>query len=73
MPLLTEGEFLIKKMQEVDKLSKDDMETPEGIDRILDWLYSLYHLPDATEQEKKETLHHMRGLYSLKSRLHLAA
>lgn len=51
------------------KMSKDQLETPEGIDKLLDLLYTLYHLPDATEQEQKEWLHLMKGLYLLKTRL----
>lgn len=69
MPLLTEEELLIQLTAKMTKMSKDQLETPEGIDKLLDLLYTLYHLPDATEQEQKEWLHLMRGLYSLKTRL----
>lgn len=57
------------KTDAIDQMSDDELATPEGIDKLLDWLYSMYHLPTATEQEQKEWLHLMRGLYSLKTRL----
>lgn len=68
MPL-TEEELLMHKTDAIDQMSDDELATPEGIDKLLDWLYSMYHLPTATEQEQKEWLHLMRGLYSLKTRL----
>lgn len=68
MPL-TEEELLIQKMDVIDQMPDEELATPEGIDKLLGWLYTMYHLPGATEQEQKEWLYHMRGLYSLKSRL----
>lgn len=68
MPL-TEEELLIQKMDVIDQMPDEELATPEGIDKLLDWLYTMYHLPSATEQEQQEWLYHMRGLYSLKTRL----
>ncbi len=68
MPL-TEEELLIQKMDVIDQMPDEELATPEGIDKLLDWLYTMYHLPGATEQEQQEWLYHMRGLYSLKSSL----
>lgn len=69
MPLLTEEELVRRKSKAVEVFLDDKAPALPSIKAMLDWLYTMYHLPSATRKDKKKWLYHMRGLYLLKTRL----
>jgi hypothetical protein len=69
MPLLTEEELVRQRSNAVKPFLWDEEPTPQSLEAMLNWFYTMYHLPSATRKDKKQWLYHMRELYSLKSRL----
>lgn len=73
MPL-TEEELLLKKITVADAIPYDQLADTSSLEVLLDWLYTMYHLPSATDEEKEQWLKDMQRLYSLiKSRRHCPA
>lgn len=70
MPLLSVEELLARRCQALEAIPEDQNTSPEGLAALLDCLYSWYHLPETSEQEKAMLLKRMQLLYQLLLKAH---